>query len=78
MKNAKKIGNIGTLLLILGSALYVVELILGESWPFIMVISAVYIVALVLMFIGWMGTKDERRAAKEAAKAEKKAKKEAA
>ena len=78
MKNAKKIGNIGTLLMILGSALYVVELLLGDNWTFTLAISAVYAVALVLMFIGWVGTKDERRAAKEAAKAEKAAKKEAA
>lgn len=78
MKNAKKIWDIGQLLLILGSILYVVELLTCDSWAFIMVISAVYAVSLVLMLIGWIGTKDERRAAKEAEKAAKAAKEGAA
>ena len=73
MKNAKKLWNIGQLILILGSALYVVELLVHESWTFTLAICGVYAVALVLMLIGWIGTKDERRAAKEAARAEKEA-----
>lgn len=78
MKNARKIKGIGELLLILGSALYVVELLASDGWSLTLPICCVYVVALVLMGIGWYGTKDERRAAKEAAKAEKAKKKEAA
>lgn len=73
MKNAKKIFNIGQLILVLGSILYVVELLTHESWGFTMGITAVYVVSLVLILIGWIGTRDERRAAREAAKAEKEA-----
>lgn len=73
MKNAKKIWNIGQAILVLGSILYVVELLTMESAAFTMAITAVYAVSLVLMIIGWIGTKDERRAAKEAARAEKEA-----
>ena len=76
MKNAKKIGDIGQLLMILGSAMYLIELLFMKLEPFTGVIAVVYAVALVLMLIGWIGTKDERKAAKEAqarAKAEKKA-----
>ena len=76
MKNAKKIGDIGQLLMILGSAMYLIELLFMKLEPFTGVIAAVYAVAMVLMLIGWIGTKDERKAAKEAqarAKAEKKA-----
>lgn len=73
MKNAKKIYNIGQLILVLGSILYVVELLTMETTAFTLAITAVYAVALVLMLIGWIGTRDERRAAKEAARAEKEA-----
>lgn len=75
MKNAKKIKGIGELLMILGSAMYVLELVSSDGWSLTLPISCVYIAALVLMGIGWHGTKDERRAAKEAAKAEKAQKK---
>lgn len=78
MKNARKIKGIGELLLILGSVLYVVELLASDGWTLTLPISCVYVAALVLMGIGFIGTKDERRAAKEAAKAEKAKKKEAA
>lgn len=71
MKNAKLIGDIGRLVLILGSAMYVLELLWVETTAMTVAISCVYAVALVLMFIGWIGTRDERRAAKEAARAEK-------
>ena len=75
MKNAKKIKGIGELLMILGSAMYVLELVASDGWTLTLPISCVYIAALVLMGIGWYGMKDERRAAKEAAKAEKAQKK---
>jgi len=78
MKNAKKIKGIGELLLILGSTMYVLELLASDGWSLTLPISCVYAAALVLMGIGWHGTKDERRAAREAAKAEKAKKKEAA
>lgn len=67
MKNAKKIGNIGQILMILGSVLYLAELVWLKTEALTVAISVVYAAALILMFIGWMGTKDERRAAKEAA-----------
>lgn len=78
MKNMKKIKGIGELLLILGSAMYVLELVASDGWTLTLPICCVYAVALVLMGIAWYGTRDERRAAKEAAKAEKAQKKEAA
>jgi len=81
MKNAKKIGNIGQLLMILGSAMYLVELLapsvkqleglIMNGWTLTVPICCVYAVALVLMLIGWLGTAEERRAAREAAKAAK-------
>ena len=75
MKNAKKIKGIGELLMILGSILYVLELVASNGWSLTLPISCIYIAAVVLMGIGWYGTKDERRAAREAAKAEKAQKK---
>ena len=78
MKNAKKIKGVGELLMILGSAMYVIELVASDGWTLTAPICCVYAAALVLMGIGWYGTKDERRAEKEAAKAEKAKKKEAA
>ena len=71
MKNAKKIGDIGQALLVLGSALYIVELMPG----LVAVISIVYAAALILMLIGWIGSREERQAKKAAKKAEKAAKK---
>lgn len=62
MKNAKKIGNIGQLLMILGSAMYLAELVWLKTEMLTGVISAIYAVALVLMFIGWIGTRKERKA----------------
>lgn len=73
MKNAKKIYAIGQLLLVLGSALYIVELLAYESWTMTLCICGVYAVALILMLLGWFGTRDERRARKAAEKAEKEA-----
>ena len=70
MKNAKKIKGIGELLMILGSAMYVLELVASNGWSLTLPISCVYVVSVVLMGIGWYGMKDERRAAKSAEKAE--------
>ena len=75
MKNAKKIGDIGQVLLVLGSALYVVELMPRQVPGLVAVISIVYAAALILMLIGWIGSKEERQAKKAARKAEKAAKK---
>ncbi len=68
MKNVKKIGSIGRILLVLGSVLYVTELLGLESWPYTLVICGIYAVSLVLMLIEWIATRDERRAQKEARK----------
>lgn len=71
MKNAKRIDDIGSLILVLGSALYAYELLCMDVGNLTLPISIIYIVALVLKLIGWVGTRDERRAAKAAAKAGK-------
>ena len=73
MKNAKLIGDIGQVFLVLGSALYLVELLWQASPSFTIPVCCIYAVSLVLMFIGWLGTREERRAAKEAEKAKKEA-----
>lgn len=75
MKNAKKIGDIGQALLVLGSALYIVELMPQQVPGLVAVISIVYAAALILMLIGWIGSREERQAKKAAKKAEKAAKK---
>ena len=71
MKNEMKIYNIGQLLLVLGSALYVVDLVAYESWTFTLAICGASAVALILMLIGWCGTREERAARKAAARAAK-------
>ena len=74
MKNAKTIGGIGQALLVLGSALYVLELLPQfEFKGLVPIVGIVYIVALVLMLIGFIGNKEERMAKK----AEKAAKRQA-
>ncbi len=77
MKNAKKIYGVGQLVLVLGSILYLVELLYYESWAFTLSICGVYAVALVLLLIGWVGTREERREKKAREQAEKAAKKQA-
>lgn len=77
MKNAKTIGNIGQLLLVLGSALYVVELLPWSISGLVGAISVIYAISLILLAIGWVGTKEERKAEKARRKAEKAAAKEA-
>lgn len=75
MKNAKRIGGVGQWIMVVGSALYVASLLTEETTLSILAISCIYIVAVVLMLIGWFGTKDERKAQKAAKKAEKQAQK---
>ena len=70
MKNGKLIGSIGDILLVLGSALYMYTLI-AKIEPFVLAISLVYAVALVFKGIYMFMTREERKAAKAAAKAEK-------
>lgn len=78
MKNAEKIFNIGQLLMILGSILYLVELVVLRSEALTLPIAIVYIISMVLMLIGWIGTRDERRARKEQQKREAEAAKQSA
>lgn len=75
MKNAKKIRNIGDVLLVIGSLMYIYELLVKETKGLTIAICCVYAVSVVLMLIGWFGTKEERMAEKEAEKAEKEARK---
>ena len=75
MKNAAKIFDIGQLIMILGSVLYLVELTIVESPALTMIISVIYAISLVLILIGWIGTKDERKARKEQEKREQAARK---
>ena len=75
MKNAAKIFDIGQLIMILGSALYLVELTIVESAALTAAITVIYAIALVLILIGWIGTKDERKAEKKRRKQEEAAKK---
>ena len=75
MKNAAKIFDIGQLIMILGSALYLVELTLVENTALTAAITVIYAIALVLILIGWIGTKDERKAEKERKRQEEAAKK---
>lgn len=70
MKNAEKIFNIGQLIMILGSVLYLAELLRYESDVLTLIIAVIYVVALVLMGIGWIGTRDQRKALKEQQKRE--------
>ena len=64
MKHANTIFGIGQALMVLGSALYVVELMPRQFPGLVTIISVVYAVSLILMLIGWIGTKEERKAKK--------------
>ena len=75
MKNAAKIFDIGQLIMVLGSALYLVELAFVENPALTAAIAVIYAISLVLILIGWIGTKDERKAEKEKRKREEAAKK---
>ena len=68
MKAAKTMGIIGRILLVLGSALYVAELLGMETKTLTLVICGIYAVALILMLVEWIATRDERRARKAAKK----------
>ena len=75
MKNAARVFDYGQLLMILGSVLYLVELTLVESEMLTMAITVIYVISLIFILIGWIGTKDERKAEKERKKQEEAAKK---
>ena len=78
MKSAEKIFNIGQWIMILGSIAYAVELLLLKTEALTLPLVGVYGVAMVLMLIGWIGTRDERRARKEQQKREAQAAKQTA
>ena len=67
-KTVKTLGLIGRILLVLGSALYVAELLGLETKQLTLAICVIYAVALILMLIEWIATRDERRAKKAAGK----------
>ena len=72
MKHAHMIGGIGEALLVLGSALYVVELLPNMMVPgLVPIITVVYAISLVLLLISFIGTKEERRLKREKKKAQK-------
>ncbi len=73
MKNAKIFTDIGQAALVLGSALYVVELLPSNSLSLVLPISIIYAASLILLLIGWCGSKEERAARKAEKKAEKQA-----
>ena len=75
MKNAARIFDYGQLLMILGSVLYLVELTLVENEMLTMAITVIYVISLIFILIGWIGTKDERKAEKERKKQEEAARK---
>ena len=76
MKNAMKIYNLGQGIMVVGSILYLAELLTQrESAAMTAVIAVIYIISLVLIAIGWLGTGEERKAEKERKKQEEAAKK---
>ena len=78
MKNAEKIFNIGQWIMILGSIAYAVELLMNKSESLRLPLVGVYGVSIVLMLIGWVGTRDARKARKEQQKREAEAAKQSA
>ena len=78
MKNAEKIVNIGQWIMILGSIAYAVELLLLKTEALTLPLVGVYAVSIVLMLIGWVGTRDARKARKEQQKREAEAAKQSA
>ena len=68
MKNVKMIGNIGDILLVLGSLVYVYALLNMQTTLLTAVISIIYGIAVVCKLVYRVATRDERKAAKEAAK----------
>ena len=78
MKNAEKIFNIGQWIMILGSIAYAVELLLLKTEALTLPLVGVYAVSIVLMLIGWVVTRDARKARKEQQKREAEAAKQSA
>ena len=64
----KKIGLIGDILLVLCSVLYVYALLTMQTPVLTALISVVYAAAVVLKLVHRVSTREERRAAKEAAR----------
>ena len=71
MNNAKKIYNIGEWIMVLGSLIYLIELLTQEQFNLTLPISIIYIISVVMIVIGFIGTKDERKAEKARIKADK-------
>lgn len=61
MKSMAKVFDIGQWVMVFGSILYLVELFLVESALLTAIITIIYLISLVLILIGWIGTKDERK-----------------
>ena len=78
MKNAEKIFNIGQWIMILGSIAYAVELLLLKTEALTLPLVGIYAVSIVLMLIGWVGTRDARKARTEQQKREAEAAKQSA
>lgn len=68
MKNPKMIGTIGDILLVLGAALYVYALLTVQTVLLTAAISVIFAAAVVLKLIYRVSTREERKAAREAAK----------
>ena len=75
MRNMMKIYILGQAIMVVGSVMYLVELFTTETPALTLAITVIYIVSLVLMLIGWLGTKEERAAEKERRKQEAEEKK---
>lgn len=73
LKSAKKIYEIGQWIMVIGSAVYLFEMLTQERYNLILPISIIYIISVIMLVIGWFGTKDERREEKARLKAEKQA-----
>ena len=52
MLKGRKLYDVGQLLIVLGSVLYVIELLTIETWGFTLAICGVYVVALAVLLIG--------------------------
>lgn len=68
MKNAKTINNIADILLVLGALVYVYALLKMQTTLLTVIISIIFVLALVCKLAYRIMTREERKAAKEAAK----------
>lgn len=75
LEKAHKFSGIGQIILVIGSLMYVAELVGYGSKALTLALCVVYGISIVFMLIGWFGTKEERKAQKEKEKAQKAAKK---